>query len=69
MRIMDKGRICIVKKGRDFGKAVMISSVDEKSNDVEIEGPRMNKRKVNIFHLWPTDKVVKSLDDMKNIIL
>ena len=68
MKIIDKGRVCIIKKGRDFGKVVMITGID-KENIVEIDGPKMKKRKINMFHLWPMDKVVKNVEEVKEIKL
>ncbi len=65
--IIEAGRVCIIKRGLDFGKLVLISKVDNKSNLVEIEGVKMKKRKINILHLWPLDKVVKTVDDLNKV--
>lgn len=69
MKIIDIGRVCIIKKGLDFGKLVMITSVDPQSNIVEVEGVKLKRRKINMFHLWPIDKVVKNIEELKKIKL
>jgi len=69
MKIIDVGRVCIIKRGQDFGRLVMVSSVDSKSNMVEVEGAKLKKRKINMLHLWPMDKEVKSVEELKKIKL
>ena len=61
--ILNNGRVCIVKTGRDFGKLCVVVSTP-KNNMVEVQGPDLKKRKINILHLWPTEKLgnVKSID-------
>lgn len=63
--ILDVGRVCVVKTGNDFGKLAMVVSKD-KNNFVEIEGPKVKKRKINIFHIWPLD-IVLSVKDIKDL--
>lgn len=53
--LMTKGRVCIIKRGRDFGKLCVVLGNVEK-NMVEIDGPKIQKHKINIFHVWPLDK-------------
>jgi len=70
MKIIDVGRVCIIKQGNDFGKVVMVaSSVDPKSNIVDVEGLKFKKRKINMLHLWPLDQVVKGVDELKKVKL
>jgi ribosomal protein L14E/L6E/L27E len=67
MKVMDVGRVCIIKRGQDFGKLVMVSSVDSKSNMVEVEGAKLKKKKINALHLWPVDKEVKNVEELKKV--
>lgn len=53
--IMDAGRICIVSRGSDAGKEVVVNEVIDK-NFVMISGESVKQRKVNIKHLEPTSK-------------
>jgi large subunit ribosomal protein L14e len=56
--MIEPGRVCIKKCGRDAGKkCVVINIIDERF--VEIYSPiRKRVRKCNIMHLIPTDKKV-----------
>jgi len=63
--ILSIGRACIVKKGRDFGKLCMVIS-EPKDGFVDVEGPQLNKRKINVFHIWPL-KDVLSVKDAKHL--
>ncbi|PIU02762.1 MAG: 50S ribosomal protein L14e [Candidatus Diapherotrites archaeon CG09_land_8_20_14_0_10_32_12] len=69
MKIIDVGRVCIIKQGNDFGKVVMIASIDAKSNIVGIEGLKFKNRKINMLHLWPLDQAVKSVEELKKVKL
>jgi len=52
--IFEKGRSCIVKRGRDFGKlCVVLETPKEKDFLVLVEGKKLKKCKKNIMHLWP----------------
>jgi len=67
--IFEKGRVCIVIRGRDFGRLVIISEVPkEKEFEVLVEGIKVKKSKKNVSHLWPVNKIVtnaKELDQVK----
>lgn len=67
--IFEKGRVCIVRRGRDFGRLVIISEVPkEKEFEVLVEGIKVKKSKKNVSHLWPVNKIVtnaKELDQVK----
>jgi len=63
--ILDVGRVCVIKTGNDFGKLCMVVS-KPKDNFVEVEGPKVNKRKINIFHVWPLEEVL-SVKDVKDL--
>ena len=63
--ILDKGRVCIIKKGRDFGRKVMVLEI--KDNKVMVEGPFVKKRLTNVFHLWPLKETVSSIKDLSKI--
>jgi len=56
------GRICVKKKGREKGlRCVIVDEIDE--SYVLVTGPKkltgVRRRRVNIDHLAPTDKVVR----------
>jgi len=53
--MMDAGRICIVSRGSDTGKEVVVSEVIDK-NFVMISGEKVKQRKINVKHLEPTSK-------------
>ena len=53
--IMDAGRICIVSRGSDAGKEVVVNEIIDK-NFVMISGETVKQRKINIKHLEPTSK-------------
>jgi large subunit ribosomal protein L14e len=62
MPAIEIGRICIKVAGREAGrKCVIVDIIDE--NFVLVTGPKeltgVKRRRVNIKHLEPTDKVVK----------
>lgn len=63
--IFDKGRVCIVRRGRDFGKVCYILEKPKvKDFDLVIEGPLLKKGKKNIAHLWPIDKIVSDVKEL-----
>ena len=53
--IMEPGRICIVLKGSDSGKEVIVNEPIDK-NFVMVSGETVKQRKINIRHLRPTSK-------------
>lgn len=55
MALIEKGRVCIVTKGSDAGKEVVISQVLDK-NFVMIVGKNVKERRSNIKHLELTSK-------------
>ncbi|MFH1664373.1 MAG: 50S ribosomal protein L14e [archaeon] len=52
MALIEPGRVCIKRKGREAGKKVVVTSV--KGNYAFIEGTGVKKRRCNITHLYPT---------------
>lgn len=55
---LEMGTVCIKLCGREAGEqAVVLEKVDEKY--VSIIGPKIRKRKCNIYHLFPTGKTIK----------
>lgn len=62
MAVLSIGRICLKNRGRESGsKCVVVNVIDE--NFVEVTGPKeltgVKRRKVNVNHLVPLDKVIK----------
>jgi len=53
--MMDAGRICIVSRGSDAGKEVVVNEIIDK-NFVMISGENVKQRKINIKHLEPTSR-------------
>jgi ribosomal protein L14E/L6E/L27E len=67
-KIMDKGRVCIIKTGRDFGRlCLVLKNID--NNFMEVEGPKLKKTKMNILHLWPLDEVAKDVKELSKLKL
>lgn len=60
MLLLEKGRVCIIKRGRDFGKLCVVLGPMEK-NMVEVDGPKIQKHKINVSHVWLLDKVVSDI--------
>lgn len=59
--MLDVGRVCIKTMGREAGKlAVIVKKVDD--TFVLIDG-NVKRRKCNIAHLEPTDKIVTLKED------
>ncbi len=68
--ILEKGRVCIIKRGRDFGKLVMIlENPKEKDSTVMVEGLNLKATKKNINHLWIVDKMINSVKDLEKVKL
>ena len=60
-KMIEIGRVCIKLAGRDAGElAVIIDKIDK--NFVKIDG-NVRRRKCNLTHLEPLDKVVKIKKD------
>ncbi|MEM4717882.1 MAG: 50S ribosomal protein L14e [Desulfurococcaceae archaeon] len=62
MPAIEIGRICVKTAGREAGrKCVVVDIIDE--NFVVVTGPKnltkVKRRKVNVKHLEPLDKVIK----------
>jgi large subunit ribosomal protein L14e len=57
MPLIEQGRICIVTKGKDAGKEVVIKEVIDKTF-VKIVGERVKERRANIKHLEITARKV-----------
>jgi large subunit ribosomal protein L14e len=62
MPAVEVGRICVKIAGREAGrKCVIVDLIDE--NFVLVTGPKqisgVKRRKVNIKHVEPTDKLIK----------
>ena len=55
MALIEQGRICVVTKGSDAGKEVVIKQVLDK-NFVVIVGENVKERKSNIKHLELTSR-------------
>lgn len=55
MGIIKPGRVCIVIKGADAGKEVVIKEVIDK-NFVIIAGEKVKERRANIYHLELTSR-------------
>lgn len=55
--MMDVGRVCIKLAGRDKGKQCVI--VDVLNNKFVLIDGETRRRKCNILHLQPTDKVLE----------
>lgn len=58
MKLMDVGRVCIKKAGREAGERVVVLEVKDK-NFVVIGGEKVKKKRCNITHLFPTDQVME----------
>ncbi len=57
MVLIDIGRVCYKIAGRESGKLAVVVDTD-KSNNVLIDG-NLRRKKCNIAHLEPTEKVLK----------
>ncbi len=64
MPVIEKGRICIVTKGADAGKEVVIKEIIDK-NFVTIIGEKVKERRSNIKHLEPTERKTNAMPTPK----
>jgi ribosomal protein L14E/L6E/L27E len=65
--IFEPGRVCIVTKGADAGKEVVVKEVID-ANFVKIAGEQVKERRANVAHLEPTSKVAASVPEGKKVI-
>jgi large subunit ribosomal protein L14e len=56
--IMKPGRVCIKLAGREAGKKCVVIEVKDK-NFVVTLGEEIRRRRCNVKHLEPLDKVIK----------
>ncbi|MFH1544517.1 MAG: 50S ribosomal protein L14e [archaeon] len=63
MDVIETGRICIKKKGREAGKKCVVIGTEK--NFATVMGERVKKRKCNIVHLFPTEKKIEIKKGMK----
>ena len=61
--MMDVGRVCVKRVGRDAGALVVILKVLD-DNYVLVEGPTTKRTRCNKRHLIPTEKVLPVREDM-----
>jgi len=64
MALIEKGRVCIITKGRDAGKEVVIKEVKDKTF-VTIVGENVKERRSNIKHLEPLGRTSKKFTGKK----
>lgn len=57
MPVMEIGRVCLKKKGREAGKTAVV--VDFEKSFALVDGPKIKRRKCSIMHLFPTNRTVK----------
>ncbi len=56
-KLLHIGRVCKKTRGKEKGKiAVIVNIIDE--NYVLVDGPEIKRKRCNLGHLEPTDKVV-----------
>jgi len=60
MALIEKGRVCIVTKGRDAGNEVVVKEVIDK-NFVTIAGEKVKERRSNVRHLEATARKVTKI--------
>ena len=53
MGLIEIGRVCIKRAGKNAGKKVVIVAIDEKGNPT-VEGITAKRAKCNARHLFPT---------------
>lgn len=64
MAILEKGRVCIQKRGRTAGKKVVVLGMEK--NKVMVVGKHVKKHASNPLHLFPTsEKVAVSANPTK----
>jgi large subunit ribosomal protein L14e len=57
LALISVGRVCKKVAGREAGKSCVIVEIIDK-NFVVIDGPKVKRRRCNIKHLEPLDKVI-----------
>ncbi len=57
MSAFDVGRVCVKLRGREKGSECVVVDVIDR-NYVVIAGPDIKRRRVNMHHLRPLDRVV-----------
>jgi ribosomal protein L14E/L6E/L27E len=62
--LIEQGRVCIVTRGADAGKEVVVSKIIDK-NFVMVVGERVKERRANIRHLEPTPRTAKEMPTPK----
>jgi ribosomal protein L14E/L6E/L27E len=53
--MMEPGRICIISRGSDAGKEVVVNEASD-NNFVIVSGEKVKQRRINIKHLEPTPR-------------
>ncbi len=66
MDLFTIGRICVVKKGSDAGKTVVVKEKIDK-HFVKIAGEQVKERKINIKHIEPTSQITKDIPKGKEV--
>lgn len=56
MTVMEVGRICIKRRGREAGKKVVI--VDHKKGFAVVDGLNVKRKECNAKHLFPTKEKI-----------
>lgn len=67
--IIEKGRVCIVRRGRDFGKLCCVTEISKDKSNVKVEGLKLKSSMKNICHLWFVDKVINDVKDLEKVKL
>lgn len=63
MKVIEPGRVCVKKAGREAGKVCVIVEVLD-DNFVVIDGPEVKRRRCNIAHLEPLPYVIEVKENM-----
>ena len=66
MDLFTPGRICVIKKGSDAGKTVVVKEKIDK-HFVKIAGDQVKERKINIKHVEPTNFTTKDIPKGKEV--
>ena len=66
MTLIEPGRICVIIRGADAGKKVIIQEILD-NTFVKIVGEKVKERRINIKHLEPTPKKTEILPEKKKI--
>lgn len=53
MGLIEVGRVCVLRAGRNAGQKVIVVDVDSKGN-ATVEGMQVKRKKINARHLFPT---------------